>query len=103
MPTDDVLARAIADAVHPLGETWADFDPIMERVGDARFVLIGESSHGTHEFYKLRAELTKRLIQERGFVAIAAEADWPDAYRVNRYLRDLDGDREVVDALSDFR
>jgi erythromycin esterase-like protein len=59
----------------------------MQRIGDARFVLIGEATHGTHEFYRIRAELTKRLIREKGFTAIAAEADWPDAYAVNRYVR----------------
>jgi erythromycin esterase-like protein len=103
MPTDHQLARAIAEIAHPLTGTWADFDPIVERIGEARFVLIGESSHGTHEFYKLRAELTKRLIRERGFTAIAAEADWPDAYRVNRYVRGLGADRDAVDCLGDFR
>jgi erythromycin esterase-like protein len=103
MPTDSTLARAIAEAALPLAGSWADFDPLLDRIGDARFVLLGEASHGTHEFYKLRAELTKRLIRERGFVAIAAEADWPDAYRVNRYLRGLDGDADAIEALADFR
>jgi erythromycin esterase-like protein/orotate phosphoribosyltransferase-like protein len=59
-------------------------------IGDARVVLIGESSHGTHEFYAARAEITKWLIEEKGFTAVAAEADWPDAYRVNRYVRGLE-------------
>ena len=59
----------------------------MDLIGDARFVLIGEASHGTHEFYRERAEITKRLIEEKGFTAVAVEADWPDAYRVNRYVR----------------
>lgn len=88
-----------------MGGTWADFDPILDRIGDdTRFVLIGEASHGTHEFYKLRAELTKRLIRERGFTAIAAEADWPDAYRVNRYVRAAgDRDPDAVSALAGFR
>ena len=58
----------------------------MDLIGDARFVLIGEATHGTHEFYQQRAEITKRLIQEKGFTAVAVEADWPDAYRVNRYV-----------------
>ena len=56
-------------------------------VGDARFVLLGEASHGTHEFYRERARITRRLIEEQGFTAVAVEADWPDAYRVNRYVR----------------
>ena len=54
---------------------------------DAHFVLIGEASHGTHEFYRDRADITRLLIAEKGFNAVAVEADWPDAYRVNRYVR----------------
>jgi erythromycin esterase-like protein len=57
----------------------------MELIGESRFVLLGEASHGTHEFYRERARITQRLIKEKGFTAVAAEADWPDAYRVNRY------------------
>ncbi len=78
-------------------------DEILSLVGDARFVLLGEASHGTHEFYKSRAEITKRLIQEKGFSAIAVEADFPDAYRVNRYVRGFGKDTTANDALSDFR
>src|SRR5207245_698653 len=81
----------------------ADYDPLIARIGDARFVLIGEASHGTHEFYKRRAELTKRLIVEKGFTAVAVEADWPDAYRVNRYVRRLNRDATAIEALGDFR
>jgi erythromycin esterase-like protein len=77
-------------------------DEILELVGDARFVLIGEASHGTHEFYKYRAEITKRLITEKGFSAVAVEADFPDAYRVNRYVRGLGEDQTADDALADF-
>ncbi len=77
-------------------------DEILALVGDARFVLIGEASHGTHEFYKYRAEITKRLIREKGFSAIAVEADFPDAYRVNRFVRGLGEDKNANDALSDF-
>ena len=87
MAADPQLARAIAHVATPLAGTPADFDPLLELAAGARFVLIGEASHGTHDFYRLRAELTKRLIREHGFCAIAAEADWPDAYRVNRYVR----------------
>ncbi len=73
-----------------------------ELVGDARVVLIGESSHGTHEFYAARAEITKWLIEHKGFTAVAAEADWPDAYRVNRYVHGLGQDTTAEDALSGF-
>jgi erythromycin esterase-like protein/predicted phosphoribosyltransferase len=71
-------------------------------IGDARIVLIGESSHGTHEFYSARAEMTKWLIEEKGFCAVAAEADWPDALRVDRYVRGLGEDASADDALSGF-
>lgn len=61
-----------------------DLDPLLERVGDARYVLIGEASHGTHEFYLWRAALTRRLIEEKGFTLIGVEGDWPDCYAVNQ-------------------
>jgi len=77
-------------------------DRLAARAAEARFVLVGEATHGTHEFYAVRAELTRRLI-ERGFAAVAAEADWPDAYRVNCYVRGAGDDRSPEDALSDFR
>jgi erythromycin esterase-like protein/predicted phosphoribosyltransferase len=73
-----------------------------ELIGDARIVLIGESSHGTHEFYEARAEITKWLIEQKGFNAVTAEADWPDAYRVNRYVRGLGGDSSAEEALQGF-
>src|SRR3954454_2393189 len=77
-------------------------DELLNLVGDAKFVLIGEASHGTHEFYKYRAEITKRLIEERGFSAIAVEADFPDAYRVNRYIRGQGTDLTAERSLADF-
>ena len=77
-------------------------ETLEELIGDARVVLIGESSHGTHEFYEARAEITKWLIDEKGFSAVAAEADWPDAYRVNRYVRGLGEDKSADEALSGF-
>lgn len=75
------------DSAHPPVQVRGDYDPLLEFIGDARFVLLGEASHGTHEFYRECAQITKRLIPEKGFTAIAVEADWPDAYRVNRYAR----------------
>jgi erythromycin esterase-like protein/predicted phosphoribosyltransferase len=77
-------------------------ETLEELIGDARIVLIGESSHGTHEFYEARAAITKWLIEEKGFCAVAAEADWPDAYRVNRFVRGLGEDRSADEALSGF-
>jgi erythromycin esterase-like protein len=65
-------------------------------------VLIGEATHGTHEFYRIRADLTRALIQHRGFTCVAAEADWPDAYRANRWVRQLGDDQTAEEALADF-
>jgi erythromycin esterase-like protein len=96
------LTDAVRESAHPLTGSPQDYDPLMDLIGDARFVLIGEASHGTHEFYQERAEITKRLIQEKGFTAVAVEADWPDAYRVNRYVRGVSDDTTSAEALSGF-
>jgi erythromycin esterase-like protein len=74
----------------------------VEAVGEARFVLIGEASHGTHEFYRERAEITKRLIEEKGFDAVVAEADWPDAYRLDRYAQGEGQDADFEQASRGF-
>lgn len=97
------LSDRIRKVAHPLTGAVEDYDPLMETIGDARFVLIGEASHGTYEFYRERAEITKRLIQEKSFTAVAVEADWPDAYRVNRYVRGVSEDRNSDEALGGFQ
>jgi erythromycin esterase-like protein len=76
--------------------------PLLEAIGDARLVLIGEATHGTHEFYRTRAELTKALISRKGFNLVAVEADWPDAYRVNRWVRHAASEASAETALDDF-
>ena len=73
-----------------VGLQHADLQPLLRRIGDARVVLIGEASHGTSEFYRMRASITQRLIQEKGFNIVAAEADWPDAARIDHYVRHRD-------------
>jgi len=98
----DIGAAALADAAHPLTGGAGDYDALLNLVGDARFVLIGEATHGTHEFYEERARITQRLIREKGFTAVAVEADWPDAYRVNRYVRAEGNDADASAALSGF-
>jgi erythromycin esterase-like protein len=103
MPSDSILAQAIAEQATPMDGTQAGCELLLDRIGDARFVLIGEATHGTQEFYRIRAELTKRLISEKGFAAVAAEADWPDAYRINRYVRGGGHDLEAGDALAGFQ
>jgi erythromycin esterase-like protein len=80
-----------------------EFDDLLRRIGNARFVLLGEASHGTREFYEARARITLRLVAERGFAAVAIEGDWPDAYRVNRFVRGLGGDRGATEALQGFQ
>src|SRR6202023_636023 len=94
---------AVLDAASPLTGAAGDYDPLMELIGESHFVLLGEASHGTHEFYHERARITQRLIEEKGFTAVAVEADWPDAYRVNRYVRGASDDVDAEEALSDFR
>ncbi|WP_406695614.1 erythromycin esterase family protein [Singulisphaera sp. Ch08] len=100
---DDLVICALRGAIHPLIGAAEDYNPLLDLVGDAHFVLLGEASHGTHEFYRERAQITKRLIREKGFTAVAVEADWPDAYRVNRYVRGSGDDPDVVETLAGFR
>jgi erythromycin esterase-like protein len=98
--------RALLDGLqqnlHSLTGAAPDYDPLLKAIGTARFVLIGEASHGTREFYKERVKITQRLILEKGFKAIAVEADWPDAWRVNRYVRGLSADPDAREALAGF-
>jgi erythromycin esterase-like protein/predicted phosphoribosyltransferase len=104
MPTaDSALIKALSETAYPLAGSARDYDPLVGRIGEACFVLLGEASHGTHEFYSERAEITKRLITEKNFVAVAVEADWPDAYRLNRYVRGASDDVDAVEALAEFR
>jgi erythromycin esterase-like protein len=76
--------------------------PILDLIGEATVVLIGEATHGTHEFYQMRAHLTQALIASRGFNIVALEADWPDTYRACRWVRGESGDRSPDEALADF-
>jgi len=98
-----IVTDLVHEAAHPLTGSPADYDPLLGFIGDARFVLIGEASHGTHEFYRERAKITKRLICEKGFNAVAVEADWPDAWRVNNWVHGQGADNDAVDALAGFR
>jgi erythromycin esterase-like protein len=100
------MSRAALEAIRHAAvwfePTTDGLDPLLESIGDARLVLIGEASHGTHEFYQIRAELTKALIARKGFNVVAVEADWPDAYRVNRWVRHASTDSDAEAALGDF-
>lgn len=86
---------------YPLSFHHTTYDPLLAAIGNAQVVLIGDGSHGTYEFYAHRANLTRRLIEEKGFTAVAVEADWPDAFRINRYIHGGPV-RSARDALSDF-
>lgn len=98
---DDLIPRV--ERVAQRLDTGYDLDPLMERIGDARYVLLGEASHGTSEYYTWRARLTQRLIREQGFSFIAVEGDWPDCYRVNRYVKGYDdSDQTAYEVLHAF-
>lgn len=86
-----------------LGGSLHDYDSLLDSVGERRFVLLGEATHGTQEFYRMRAEITWRLIEEKAFEAVAVEADWPDAYRTNLFVRGEGDDADAKSALADFR
>lgn len=101
--TNSPLSIAISSSAHLLKGTADDYDSLMDLIGDARFVLLGEATHGTHEFYRERARITQRLITEKDFTAVAVEADWPDAWRVNRYVRGQSDDTDSRQALAGFR
>ena len=92
----DMLARPVTGVAE-------DYDTLLELIGERRFVLIGEASHGTHEFYRERARITRRLIDERGFNVVAVEGDWPDAHRVNQYALGMSVDADADSALGGFR
>src|SRR2546421_11672885 len=98
----DNEAAIIADAARSL-TTNADYDSLIRMAGEAQCVLIGEASHGTHEFYAIRAALTRRLIEEKGFRAVALEAYWPDCFRVHRFVTVRSDDIKATEALNAFR
>ena len=92
------LGQQIVTLSSPL-EDLEDLDPLMERIGDARYVLLGEASHGTHEYYLWRARISRRLIEEKGFRFIAVEGDWPDCYRVHQYVHGQLGEATAEETL----
>jgi len=86
MPQTSSETLLLRSSARPLDTKGAGLDPLIDLAGEASFVLLGEASHGTHEFYRTRATITQRLLAEKGFQAVAVEADWPDAWRVNQYV-----------------
>src|SRR5687767_5270308 len=94
-------SAAIRAASFPITEDH-DYDRILAFIGDAPIVLLGEATHGTHDFYAARARITRALIERHDFSAVAIEGDWPDAYRVNRFVRTGEGANDAADALVGF-
>jgi protein-L-isoaspartate(D-aspartate) O-methyltransferase len=89
--SQELVAQLVRETAEPLAEIErADLGPLVERVGDSRLVLVGEATHGTSEFYRMRVEITKELIKRRNFRFVAIEADWPDAARIDQYVRRLE-------------
>jgi erythromycin esterase-like protein len=101
--TEPILTDLVRNAAKPLTGSINDYDSLLDLIGDAHFVLLGEASHGTHEFYRERTKITKRLIREKGFSAVTLEADLPDAYRVHRYVQGDNTDPDAVQALNGFK
>lgn len=97
------LIDLLNSVAEPLIDNESKYSSLLDKIGDSRFVLIGEESHGTHEFYKARAEITQQLIIQKGFMAVAIEGDWPDAYRIHRYLQGVGNKNEWDQALSEFK
>jgi erythromycin esterase-like protein len=102
-PAEPDISALLGRSVHPLRGEKHDYDALLDLIGDARCVLIGEASHGTHEFYQERALLTQRLIEEREFAGVCIEGDWPDAYRVDCFVKGDGNDADADAALRGFR
>lgn len=99
----NMFIETIQRFAQPLHNRHQDFDNLINSIGDSSVVLLGESTHGTQEFYALRAEITRRLITEKGFSIVAIEGDFPDAYQVNRYIQTSKAATPVEHALDGFR
>jgi erythromycin esterase-like protein len=103
LPEEDMRAAALVKKfAHPISGNPRDYDPLLKMIGDARFVLLGEATHGRHEFYRERAALTRRLIEKKGFDAVVLEADWTDAYRANEFVQGRSEDQTAEQSLAGF-
>ena len=99
---EEEAVQVVKEHAYPL-QTTDDLDPLLDRIGDARVVMLGEASHGTHEYYTWRSRISKRLIREKKFNFLAVEGDWPDAYCLNRYIKNYSSAGEhAVDILKTF-
>src|ERR1039457_593126 len=102
-PLSSESTKALNQLARPVRGAVDDYDELLSLIDERQLVFIGEASHGTHEFYRERARITRRLIDERGFNVVAIEGDWPDAYRVNRYILDASHDTDANTSLGEFR
>src|SRR5215204_1909381 len=101
MENNIIKEKGIANLIQL--DSSKDLDILLDRIGDSQFVLLGEASHGTSAFYRWRTDITKRLIKEKGFSFIAVEGDWPDCYKVNRYIKGFpDSGNNAYDVLYSF-
>lgn len=99
---EELAAHLISEKAYSLHNINM-LDPLINRIGDARIVMLGEASHGTHEYYAWRALISQKLIREKGFSFIAVEGDWPDCYRINRYVKNYaDAGDTAFNVLTDF-
>jgi len=97
------LINMLNDDAEPISEKEDKYSSLLEKIGDSRYVLIGEATHGTHEFYQARAEISQQLIMKKGFMGVAIEGDWPDAYRIHRYLQGIGSKKDWKQALDEFK
>ncbi|KTD61755.1 erythromycin esterase family protein [Legionella spiritensis] len=93
------LIQILDKNIHPLTDNYSS---LLDEIGDKRFVMIGEATHGTYEFYQTRIEITQRLIKEKGFMAVAIEGDWPSAYGIHRFIKGKGNRTDWESALRDF-
>lgn len=97
------LINILNSDIEPLADKENKYDTLLKDIGDARYVLIGEATHGTHEFYQMRAEITQQLILKKDFMAVAIEGDWPDVYRIHRYIQGHGDENNYEEALKEFK
>jgi erythromycin esterase-like protein len=101
MPTITSLEQQISESAIKL-EDSGSLDPLIEQIGNSKYVLMGEASHGTHEYYIWRARLSRRLIEEKGFNFVAVEGDWPDCFDLNCWVKGYSNESKVADVLNKF-
>lgn len=103
MDIQEKLINILNADIEPITDNENKYDSLLNDIGNSRYVLIGEATHGTHEFYKARAEITRQLILKKDFMAVAIEGDWPDVYHIHRYLQGQGDKNNYEEALKGFK